>query len=61
MTYPTKANALREQGEGQSKSNYSKSHDTPFASRLKALLIGIAAYDATLLALLFLLVWGALR
>jgi hypothetical protein len=61
MTTTTKANALHEQGEGQSKSNYSKPKHTPFALRLKALLIGIAAYDAALLALLFLLVWGALR
>lgn len=34
---------------------------TPFALRLKALLIGIAAYDAALLALLALIVLGALR
>jgi hypothetical protein len=33
---------------------------TPFASRLKALLAAFAGYDAALLALLFLIVWGAL-
>jgi hypothetical protein len=33
----------------------------PIHSQLKALLIGIAAYDAALLALLALVVWGALR
>ena len=34
---------------------------TPFALRLKALLIGLAAYDAALLALLALILWSALR
>lgn len=38
----------------------SRNH-TPFASRLKALPIGIAAYDAAILALLLLFLWGALR
>lgn len=36
-------------------------NDTPFASRLKALLMPIAAHDAALIALLFLILWGALR
>lgn len=61
MIYPTKANALREQGERQSKSHFSKPKHTPFASRMKALLISIAAYEAALLALLFLILWGALK
>ena len=60
MTTTTKANALREQGAGQSKSNYSKPKHTPFALRLKAILIGIAANDCALLALLFMILWGAL-
>ena len=34
---------------------------SPIHARLKALLIGIATYDAALLALLALLLWGALR
>ena len=33
---------------------------SPIHARLKALLIGIAAYDAALLALLALIVWRAL-
>lgn len=37
----------------------SRNH-SPIHAQLKALLIGIAAYDAALLALLFLIVWRAL-
>ena len=57
---PTKDNA---QGAGNPKGaqiNKSQQHDTGINYRLKALLIGLAAYDAALLALLFLIVWGAL-
>ncbi len=36
-----------------------KPQTNPIRSQLKALLIGIAAYDAALLALLALIVWGA--
>ena len=46
MCYPTKAYALREQGAGQNKNNFSKLKHTPFASRLKAQM--------------FLILWGAL-
>lgn len=35
-------------------------NDNPFALRLEALLIRIAANDPALLALLFLILWGAL-
>ena len=35
-------------------------NNSPFALRCKALMIGIAAYDAALLALLALIVWRAL-
>lgn len=35
----------------------SRNH-SPIHTQLKALLIGIAAYDAALLAVLFLIVWG---
>ena len=38
----------------------SRNH-SPIHSQLKALLIGIAAYDAAVLALLVLIVWGAVR
>ncbi len=58
---PTKDNA---QGAGNPKGaqiNQSQQHDTGINYRLKALLLGIAAYDAALLALLFLIVWGALK
>lgn len=34
---------------------------TPFASQLKTLLIGLAAYDAALLAMLALILWGTLK
>jgi len=40
---------------------FDSSNHTPFALQLKALLIGIAAYDAALLALLALILWGALK
>lgn len=58
---PTNDNA---QGAGNpegAKINKSQQHDTGINYRLKALLIGVAAYDAALLALLALIVWGALR
>lgn len=58
---PTNDNA---QGAGNPKGakiNKSHQHDTGISYRLKALLIGIAAYDAALLAVLFLILWGALR
>lgn len=58
---PTNGNA---QGAGNPKGaqiNKSQQHDTGINYRLKALLIDIAAYDAALLALLALIVWGALR
>ena len=57
---PTNGNA---QGAGNPEGaqiNKSQQHDTGINYRLKALLIGLAAYDAALLALLFLIVWGAL-
>jgi hypothetical protein len=38
----------------------SRNH-SPIHAQLKALLIGIAAHDAAVLALLFLIVWGELR
>lgn len=40
--------------------NKSQQHDTGINYRLKALLIGIAGYDAAILALLALILWGAL-
>ncbi len=40
---------------------FDSSNHTPFAFQLKALLIGIAAYDAAVLALLVLIVWGVMR
>jgi hypothetical protein len=58
---PTNGNA---QGAGNPKGaqiNKSHQHDTGISYRLKALMIGIAEYDAAMLALLFLIVWGALR
>jgi hypothetical protein len=36
-------------------------HSTPFALRLKAMALWLALYDAALLALLALILWGALR
>lgn len=37
---------------------FDSANHTPIRIRLKALMIGIAAFDAALLALLFALVWG---
>jgi hypothetical protein len=39
---------------------FNSPNDSPFALRCKALLIGIAAFDAALLALPALIVWRAL-
>lgn len=58
---PTKDNA---QGAGNPKGaqiNKSQQHDTGITYRLKALLLALALYDAALLALLLLIVWGALK
>jgi hypothetical protein len=38
----------------------SRNH-SPIHARLKALLIGLAAYDAALLALIFLIAWRVLK
>ena len=40
---------------------FDSSNHTPFASRLKALLIGLAAHDVAVLALLALILWGAIK
>lgn len=40
---------------------FESSNHTPFALRLKAMALWFALYDAALLALLALILWGALR
>ncbi len=40
---------------------FNSHNHSPIHAQLKALLISIAAYDAALLAMLVLILWGALR
>lgn len=66
---PRKVAAMTTKGKPAAGDNRQAGYDiafnshnhSPIHAQLEALLIGIAAYDAALLALLALLLWGALK